>query len=86
MALTGMILGFASLFIDQYDLNFSPEGIAQEVVDVTRNFEIAVKPITTTLKTVNNLKIGHFRSLFVFIFVFSLLNSKACSTYIKHCQ
>ena len=52
MALTGMVLGFCSLFIDQYDLNFAPEGFAKEVIDVTRNFEIAVKPISTTLKTV----------------------------------
>jgi hypothetical protein len=53
MALTGMILGFASLFIDQYDLNFAPEGFAKDVVDVTRKFEREVQPITTTLKSVN---------------------------------
>ena len=52
MALTGMILGFASLFIDQYDLNFAPEGFAKDVVDVTRKFERDVQPITTTLKSV----------------------------------
>jgi hypothetical protein len=52
MALTGMVLGFCSLFIDQYDLNFAPEGFAEEVINVTRTFEIAVKPISTTLKSV----------------------------------
>ena len=53
MALTGMVLGFTSLFIDQYDLHFSPEGIAKDVADVTRNFQQAVQPVTTTLKTVS---------------------------------
>jgi hypothetical protein len=52
MALTGMVLGFTSLFIDQYDLHFSPEGIAKDVADVTFNFQQAVRPVTTTLKTV----------------------------------
>ena len=54
MALTGMVLGFTSLFIDQYDLNFSPEGIAKDVADVTWNFQQAVRPVTTTLKTVSS--------------------------------
>jgi hypothetical protein len=42
----------------QYDLDFSPEGFAKDVVDVTRNFEIAVKPISTTLKTVSGKRSG----------------------------
>ena len=48
-----MILGFTSLFIDQYDVNFSPEGVAKDVHDAVKSFQHSVEPVTTTLKKVS---------------------------------
>ncbi len=48
-ALTALILGLCSLFIDQYDLYIEPEGVIEEAIQAGKVFYSAVKPITLTL-------------------------------------
>jgi hypothetical protein len=50
-ALTALILGLCSLFIDQYDITFEPEGIIEDAVIAGKDFYNAVKPVTLTLSS-----------------------------------
>ena len=54
LSLYSMIIGFASLFIDQYDIAFSPDGFVKDVVDACDEFKNEVKPLATELKKVIN--------------------------------
>ena len=47
--LAAMVVGFASLFIDQYDIEFKPKGFVEDVVDACSAFEAAIKPLAQEL-------------------------------------
>ena len=49
LALVALVLGICSLFIDQYDLVFTPEGFLKDAADTLKDFSKKVKPITDTL-------------------------------------
>ena len=50
--LVSMIIGFASLFIDQYDIDFDPDGFVKDVVDACTEFETHINPVMTQLNKV----------------------------------
>ena len=54
LSLYAMIIGFASLFIDQFDIAFSPDGFVKDVVDACEEFKNEVKPLATELKKLIN--------------------------------
>ncbi len=49
LMLAGMILGFSSLFIDNFDILMDPEGFAKDIADATKNFKEMVSPVSTAL-------------------------------------
>lgn len=51
-ALVGLVLGLCSLFVDQYDLSFSPEGTVKQVVDACHDFKASIEPVTVALKRI----------------------------------
>ncbi|TRY80092.1 hypothetical protein TCAL_17091 [Tigriopus californicus] len=48
-ALVALVLGITSLFIDQYDLNFEPEGAAKELARVANEFRDTTRTVTSVL-------------------------------------
>lgn len=49
LTLIGLVIGMTSIFIDQYDIEIEPDGIAKEVVDTVDNFRQAIGPLQTSL-------------------------------------
>ena len=37
--LIGMVMGVASIFMDQYDIEFDPDGTVKEVLDTVNDFQ-----------------------------------------------
>ena len=52
LTLIGMIIGLASLFVDQYDIEFDPDGFVKDIIETTKEFEDKFKPLTTQLNKV----------------------------------
>ena len=50
LTLIGLIIGMTSIFIDQYDIEIDPEGLAKEVVDKVETFRKAVHPLQIEIK------------------------------------
>ena len=50
--LVSMIIGFASLFIDQYDIDFDPDGFVKDVVDACKEFGDQINPVMIQLNKV----------------------------------
>ncbi len=51
-ALTGLVVGLCSLFLDQYDLDFEPDGFLKDAADVLVEFQRQLKGVTLFLKNV----------------------------------
>ena len=52
--LIGMVMGVASIFMDQYDIEFDPDGTVKEVLDTVNDFQNKVDPITEEIKRLTN--------------------------------
>lgn len=48
-ALVALVLGITSLFVDQYDLHFEPEGAAKELARVAKEFRDTTRTVTSVL-------------------------------------
>ena len=49
-----MVMGVASIFMDQYDIEFDPDGTVKEVLDTVNDFQNKVDPITEEIKRLTN--------------------------------
>ena len=48
-ALIGLVIGITALFIDKYDLSFTPRGFLKDAVDAADDFVKFVDPVARTL-------------------------------------
>ena len=56
--LVGMVLGISSIFIDQYDVVFTPDGALLDIVDAVKDFQDNFESVKYQLKNIaDNLKI-----------------------------
>ncbi|XP_040574191.1 uncharacterized protein [Lepeophtheirus salmonis] len=51
-ALSGLIFGITSLFVDQYDLVFDPEGIVKDIVNGCKMFQVSFRPVKNILQEI----------------------------------
>lgn len=60
LTLIGLIIGSASIFIDQYSIEIDPDGVAKDVVDAIEGFNNEIRPFQTEVKKLLNTIDKHF--------------------------